>query len=68
MQIKLLMLLLLLTRHQLFSRVSSICEYGVLAVSFVPSFTVLSSYFYVSISMVAVPTVCIMINFVAQLH
>ena len=34
--------------------------------SFIPSFNVLSGHFYVSLSLVAVPTVRILINFVTQ--
>ena len=34
--------------------------------SFIPSFSVLSGYFYVSLSLLAVPTVRILINFVTQ--
>ena len=34
--------------------------------SFIPSFNVLSGYFYVSLSLVAVPTVRVLINFVTQ--
>ena len=39
----------------------------VFAVLLIPSFNVLSDYFYVSFSLVAVPTVRILITFVIQL-
>ena len=39
----------------------------VLSVLFIPLFHVLSGYFYVSLSLVALPTIWILINFVTQL-
>ena len=39
----------------------------VFVASFIPSFNVLSGYFYVSLDLVAVPTVGILITFVTQL-
>ena len=39
----------------------------VFAVLLIPSFNILSDYFYVSLNLVAVPTVRILIEFVTQL-
>ena len=39
----------------------------VFAVLLIPSFNILSDYFYVSLNLVAVPTVIILIEFVTQL-
>ena len=48
-------------------QVSSSVPPFVFAVSFLPSSNLLSSYFYVSLNLVAVPSLRILMNFVAQL-